>query len=164
MPYHPEQWHDFATSFAGAAGALLGLAFVAISLNLDQILRDKALPRRAVETLAFFAFPLAASLLIQLPGLSSTALGIGQAILAAGLLALAAVIDVPRWRQERNNPLSWRLGHIVPTVLIIVLAAVGAAATMTTSIGGLYWLAAAMAVATATGLINSWVLLVEIKR
>lgn len=44
MPYHPEQWHDFATSFAGAAGALLGLAFVAISLNLDQILRDKALP------------------------------------------------------------------------------------------------------------------------
>jgi len=75
VPYHPEQWHDFATSFAGAAGALLGLAFVAISLNLDQILRDKTLPRRAVETLAFFAYPLAASLLIQLPGLSDTALG-----------------------------------------------------------------------------------------
>jgi hypothetical protein len=32
------------------------------------------------------------------------------------------------------------------------------------SFGGLYWLAAAMALATATGLINSWVLLVEIKR
>jgi hypothetical protein len=48
--------------------------------------------------------------------------------------------------------------------VIIVLAIVGVAATMTTSIGGLYWLAAAMTVATATGLINSWVLLVEIKR
>ena len=48
--------------------------------------------------------------------------------------------------------------------MIIVLAAVGAAATVTTSIGGLYWLAAAMAVATAMGLVNSWVLLVEIKR
>ena len=35
---------------------------------------------------------------------------------------------------------------------------------MTTSIGGLYWLAGAMAAATTTGLINSWVLLVEIKR
>jgi hypothetical protein len=35
---------------------------------------------------------------------------------------------------------------------------------MTTSFGGLYWLAAAMALATTTGLINSWVLLVEIKR
>ena len=131
---------------------------------LDQILRDKVLPRRAVETLAFFAYPLAASLLIQLPGLSSTALGIGQAVLAAGLIVLAAVIDVPRWRQERGDPLSWRLGHIVPAIVIIVLAAVGAAATVTTSIGGLYWLAAAMAVATAMGLVNSWVLLVEIKR
>lgn len=114
MPYHPEQWHDFATSFAGAAGALLGLAFVAISFNLDQILRDKTLPRRAVETLMFFAYPLAASLLIQLPSLSSTALGIGEAILAAGLIGLVAAIDVPRWRQERGNPLSWRLGHVVP--------------------------------------------------
>ncbi len=164
MPYHPEQWHDFATSFAGAAGALLGLAFVAISFNLDQILRDKTLPRRAVETLAFFAYPLAASLLIQLPGLSSTALGIGQAILTAGLIGLAAAIGVPRWRQERGDPLNWRLSHIVPAIMIIALAIVGVAATMTTSFGGLYWLAAAMAVATATGIINSWVLLVEIKR
>jgi hypothetical protein len=42
--------------------------------------------------------------------------------------------------------------------------AVCAVATMTTSFGGLYWLAAAMALATTTGLINNWVLLVEIKR
>jgi len=69
-------------------------------------------------------------------------------------------IDVPRWRQERGNPLNWRLGHIVPVIVIIVLAIVGAAATITTSFGGLYWQAAA----TAAGLINSWVLLVEIKR
>ena len=57
MPFHPEQWHDFATSFAGAAGALRGLAFVAISFNLDQIRRDKTLPRPAVEILAFFRLP-----------------------------------------------------------------------------------------------------------
>jgi hypothetical protein len=36
--------------------------------------------------------------------------------------------------------------------------------TITTSAGGLYWLAAAMTAATASGLINSWVLLVEIRR
>jgi hypothetical protein len=41
VAYDPEPWHDFATSFAGAAGALLGLAFVAISFNLEAILRDK---------------------------------------------------------------------------------------------------------------------------
>ena len=73
--YDPGQWHDFGTSFAAAAGALLGLAFVAISFNLDPILKLKALPDRAIETLAFFAYALAASLLIQLPGLS----GVGSA-------------------------------------------------------------------------------------
>ncbi len=163
-PYDPGQWHDFATAFAAAAGALLGLAFVAISFNLDSILQDKTLPGRAIETLAFFAYPLAASLLIELPGLSSVALGIGQAILAAGLVGLAVKVDMPRWRQERGDPLSWRVSHVAPTVLIILLAAVGAAATMTTSLGALYWLAAAMAIATTSGIINSWVLLVEIKR
>ena len=161
--YDPGQWNGFATSFAAAAGALLGLAFVAISFNLDAILKVKALPGRAVETLAFFAYTLAASLLIQLPGLSSVALGIGEAVLAAGVAGLA-VRDVPRWRQERGDPLSWRLTHLGPAVAIALLAFVGAVATMTTSLGGLYWLAASMTVATASGIINSWVLLVEIKR
>lgn len=76
--YDPGQWHDFGTSFAAAAGALLGLAFVAISFNLRPILRFQALPDRAIETLSFFAYALAASLLIQVPGLSDTGLGIGQ--------------------------------------------------------------------------------------
>ena len=111
MQYDPERWHDFATSFAGAAGALLGLAFVAISFNLDAILRDKTktLPGRAIETLVFFAYPLAASLLIQVPGLSNTALGVGEAILAAGLVGLVARIDVPRWRRnERSAQLAFQ--------------------------------------------------------
>jgi len=161
--YDPGQWHDFGTSFAAAAGALLGLAFVAISFNLDPILKQKTLPGRAIETLAFFAYALAASLLIQLPGLSGVGLGIGQAILAAGVVVLVAR-NVPRWKQERGNPLSWRLMHFSPAVLTAALAVVGAVGTITTSAGGLYWLAAAMTVATAFGLTNSWVLLVEIRR
>jgi hypothetical protein len=161
--YDPAQWHDFATSFAAAAGALLGLAFVAISFNLDAILRLKALPDRAIETLAFFAYALAASLLIQLPGLSGVGLGIGQAILAAGVVVLV-VRNVPRWKQERGDPLSWRLTHFSPAALTASLAVAGAVATITATLGGLYWLAAAMTIATASGLINSWVLLVEIRR
>ncbi len=90
-------------------------------------------------------------------------LGIGQAILAAGVVVLV-VRNVPRWKQEREDPLSWRLTHFSPAALTALLALVGAVATMTTSAGGLYWLAAAMTVATASGLINSWVLLVEIRR
>jgi hypothetical protein len=163
VPYDPARWHDFAATFAGAAGALLGLAFVAISFNLDAILRDKTLPGRAVETLAFFAYPLAGGLLIQVPGLSDTALGVGQAILAAGLVGLV-VMGIRRWRLRRTDPLTWRISHIGPAVVTTVLAIVGVPATISAGFGGLYWLAGAMAVAAASGIINSWVLLVEIKR
>ena len=161
--YDPAQWHDFATAFAAAAGALLGLAFVAISFNLEPILENATLPGRAVETLIFFAYPLAGGLLILVPGLSHVELGIGQAILAAGLIRLV-VLDLPRWRAQRSDPLSWQLTHFAPGVLIALFATIGALGMLTTSVGGLYWIAAAMGIATAAGIINSWVLLVEIKR
>jgi hypothetical protein len=161
--YDAALWHDFASSFAAASGALLGLAFVAISFNLEPILAHKQLPGRAIETLVFFAYGLAGSLLLQLPGLSDRGIGTGEAVLAAGLVGMV-IMNVPRWQRERDDPLVWRLTHLGPPVVVAATAIVGAIATITTSIGGLYWLAAAMALATISGLINSWVLLVEIKR
>jgi len=163
IAHDPAQWHDFCLAVAGASGALLGLAFVAISINLEAILENDELPARALETLIFLAFPLASSLLIELPGISRVVLGIGLAILGGGF-ACIAIKDLPRWSGQPGEPLSWRLTQLVPAVLIAALASVGAIAVLTTSIGGLYWVAAAMAVATTSGLINSWVLLVEIKR
>lgn len=163
VAYNPAGWHDFCMSVAGASGALLGLAFVAISFNLDAILENEQLPGRALGTLVLFAYPLGASLLIELPGLSRTALGIGQGLLAAGLIALATA-DLRRWRGHPSDPLSWRLTHLAPGLLVATLASVGTFAVLTASIGGLYWIAGAMAIGTTTGLVNSWVLLVEIKR
>ena len=97
-------------------------------------------------------------------GLAHTTLGIGLAILAAGLLGLVQKVDFPRWQHERDDPLAWRVGHAVPGSLLGTLAVIAALAMITNGIGGLYWLGGAMAVATSAGLINSWVLLVEIKR
>jgi hypothetical protein len=34
--YQPEQWHDFFVMVGGAAAALAGLVFVALSLNLTS--------------------------------------------------------------------------------------------------------------------------------
>jgi hypothetical protein len=163
IAYDPAQWHDFCIALAGASGALLGLAFVAISFNLEAIIADKGLPGRAIETLIFFAYPLGGSLLVLVPGLTDISVGIGEAVLAAGLLGLV-VKDLPRWHGAPDEPLSWRLTHVVPGALIATLATAGAIATITRNIGGLYWFGGAMAVAIASGLMNSWVLLVEIKR
>jgi NAD(P)-dependent dehydrogenase (short-subunit alcohol dehydrogenase family) len=43
--------------------------------------------------------------MIQVPGLSGVGLGIGEAVLAAGVIVLVAR-NVPRWKQEREDPLS----------------------------------------------------------
>jgi modulator of FtsH protease len=162
--YDPAPWHDLCVALAGASGALLGLAFVAISFNLDAIIADKFLPARAVETLIFFAYPLAGSLLVLTPGLSHTTLGMGLAILAAGLLGLVLKVDLPRWQHERDDPVSWRVSHVIPGGVLATLDVIAAVAMITNNIGGLYWLGGAMAIATSAGLTNSWVLLVEIKR
>ena len=121
---------------------------LAISFNLDAIIADKVLPARAVETLIFFAYPLAGSLLVLTPGLFHTTLGIGLAILAAGLLGLVLRIDLPRWQHERDDPLTWRVGHAVPGSLLATLAVIAALAMIVSSVGGLYWLGGAMAVAS----------------
>lgn len=162
--YDPAQWHDLCVALGGASGALLGLALVAISFNLDAIIADKLLPACAVETLIFFAYPLAGSLLVLTPGLSHTTVGVPLAILAAGLLGLVLSVDLSRWQHERDDPLTWRVSQAVPGSLLATLAVIAALAMITNNIGGLYWLRGAMAVATSAGLINSCVLLVEIKR
>jgi hypothetical protein len=48
--YRPEQWRDFLVMVGGAAAALTGLVFVALSLNLGALMGDAThryrVPRR----------------------------------------------------------------------------------------------------------------------
>jgi hypothetical protein len=51
--YDPAAWQAFCQALVGAAAALTGLLFVAVSINLERILkRPDFLPPRAAETLA----------------------------------------------------------------------------------------------------------------
>ncbi len=47
-------WHDFFVMVGGSAAVLTGLVFVAMSLNLEAILREETHRRRALGTLAGF--------------------------------------------------------------------------------------------------------------
>ncbi len=162
--YTPDAFSTFAVALAGAAAALCGLAFVAISFNLDSILSGPTLPGRAGETLIFLAFGLLVGLVLLIPAQPRSLLGSELAALAVALAVVLIRIDLPRYQAEREFKLAWRLWHTVPSVLVLGLCAIGAVGVLTSSLGGLYWIAASVLVSMLAGLFNCWVLLVEIKR
>ena len=69
------EWHDMFVAIAGAAAALTGLLFVAVSINLTRILEFEILPTRAVETLSIMIGLLLLSVIMLVPGQGSTLLG-----------------------------------------------------------------------------------------
>jgi hypothetical protein len=73
--YTTGAWTGFGTAVATAAAALAGLLFIAVSINIKQILETKSLPSRAAQTLILFATPLIVALLVVVPGQARPVLG-----------------------------------------------------------------------------------------
>jgi modulator of FtsH protease len=48
--YEPHAWFEFGVGVLGAAAALSGLLFVAMSINIERILALRTLPPRAAGT------------------------------------------------------------------------------------------------------------------
>ena len=67
-------WSDFLVTAAGASGALAGLVFVALSINLARIIELKGVAARAGETILLLGSLLIGALIALMPGLSPTQL------------------------------------------------------------------------------------------
>jgi hypothetical protein len=161
--YQPEQWHDMFVAMAGAAAALTGLIFVAVSINLEQVLKFPALPPRAVETLSILVGLLVLSVFVLIPGQSLTALGVEMLVLG---LVMGTALLVKRIRLPRaaGQPLTWT---VTPVGVILAATLPMAAAGISVLVrggGGLYWLVAALILGFSGAVLNGWILLVEIHR
>jgi hypothetical protein len=69
-------WEGFAVALVGAAAVLAGLLFVAVSLNMEHILRVRTLPGRAGESVILFLGVLCQCAFLLIAHQSSTALAI----------------------------------------------------------------------------------------
>jgi hypothetical protein len=160
--YSPLAWHDFFMGTIGAAAALTGLLFVAISINLQEILKYPHLPGRAAGTLGILVSALVVSGFALAPGQAIRALGIE--IAAVGAVVALQAVWVTVGKGMRGDPESWLVQHLVSLLLPSTAFIVGGVSMAVRMGGGLYWVLAAVLLVFVSASINAWVLLVEIIR
>jgi modulator of FtsH protease len=155
-------WTDFAVAVAGATAALAGLLFVAMSINVREIVADPALPPRAGGAVITLVTPLVCSILLLVPGQSDTVLGIELLVVGAAIgTALGTLL---RRRSDAQGLATWAVGTGLPTALLVGSVLLAGFGVLTETLGGLHWLVVATIAAIAGGLLQAWVLLIEILR
>lgn len=162
-----EGWENFFLGQVGAAAALGGLLFVAVSLNLSRILSDATLPGRALVALSLILAVFVMSSLMLLPGQSALAIGI-EAIavgLAIGALGVRMAIRPPASEDGggagyAKSVVNWLLFAVavLPFPIGGIIAIAGDLRI------GLFFVAAAIILSFVKAVLDAWVLLVEINR
>jgi len=160
--YNPLQWHEFFMGTIGASAALTGLLFVAISINLEQILKYPQLPGRAAGTLGILVSALVVSGFVLAPGQGSRALGLEVAL--TGVVVAVQAIWVTHPTKGEDEPRSWLLEHLLSLLIPCLAFIAGGLSLVAGGGGGLYWIFAATLLTFVAASLNAWVLLVEIKR
>ena len=160
--YEATEWSDFFVAVAGASAALTGLVFVAVSINIERILKLQGVTERALATLLLLLGALVVSLLALAPGLSRVALGL--LLLAQGLIWTAVVGGLIYRTVAGLDHTSWVVSRVAPPAVGTLPFVVGGASLLAEAGGGLYWTFAGVVGAIAAGAMTAWVLLVEILR
>src|SRR5262245_46969514 len=164
MGYNAGAWNDFAVAVAGAAAALSGLLFVAVSINLSRILSFPNLPARAGQTLIMLITPLVVSILVLGPGQRRGALGAELVAGAALLGPILGLLNRPGTRSVEETWSSYWASRVAPAGLVVAFLATAGISLLALAGGGLYWIVPAVVISIVAGLGNAWVLLIEILR
>jgi hypothetical protein len=157
-----EKWHDFFMAEVGASAALIGLLFVAISINLERIVQFPWLPPRAAQVLLTLLGVLLTSSIVLVPDQSNIALGIE--LIAVNVLMWfsgARIVDPVPVPEEYRRTSKINTGVFHFTLLAITA---GSFVIFLSPQDGLYIVFAGIMLSFVFALYNSWILLVEIVR
>jgi len=155
-------WSNFFVAEVGAAAALTGLLFVAVSINLAKILALEHLPGRAGETLLLLAGVLAVATCGLVPGQSR--LVFGCEVVAASAVVWGASVKTQVRAYRYVEARQWLLARVLWVQAATLPFLVGGALLIAGHDSGLYWLVAGVLASFGAAILNAWVLLVEILR
>jgi hypothetical protein len=162
--YDPATWTAFFAAITGAAAALAGLLFVAVSINLHNILKSTTLPpARAAETLATLVFVMISSALALVPQ-DVELLGAEILVIAVPLTAMTVRTQLKFQRQKPDSPLMWSVSRAAASGVALVPGMIAGVSLAADWSGGFYWLVPTALLGIAGAVYSAWVLLVEIVR
>lgn len=158
------EWHELFTASAGASAALVGLIIVAMSVNIEVIVKYAALPSRAAATISALTLVVVVSIAALIPKLPDVAFGLIAGVL--GLVALAFSID-SAVRIVRDSAAPSALAMVAKSSVGIIDSlpfVVGGVLLCFGNGSGVFWVAAGILLVFIGSILNAWVLLVEIRR
>ena len=157
-------WFNFFASSAEVTATLIGFLFVAISINLARILEIPHMPDRAACGVTPLAGMMVVSMLALIPNQSLPAFGLellAAAALTAGAAALFLVRSLPNYR---GQPASWLWSLVVLSQAQNAPLAVAGVLLVLGHPVGVAWAVPAVIFTVVAGVLNAWVLLIEILR
>lgn len=155
-------WGVFATIVGGAAAALLGLLFVAVSIRIQVIAGSMELRLRAAQTLSLFTAMLLMAVLLAVPGQPARVLGI-EVIVLAVLTAVTLLVLDRRATGPSPTSLGRAIQRINPNVVTsVTLLAAGILVVVVIGEVGIYVLVPAVFVAFVGGVLSAWVFLIHV--
>ena len=160
-----ETWEAFFLGELGAAAGLLGLLFVAVSINLSKIIESGGLTDRALVALVLLLQILVDSSMMLIPNQMPLAIGleiIGVSAIA-GIFGTFVGVHAIRLAKTRARTIheSWSL---VLFAIAVAPCLIGGAIVLGGDTNGLYWLAAGICFSFVKAVSDAWVFLVEINR
>lgn len=165
MAYDPTAWQNFYVTTGGAAAALTGLLFVAMSLHAKAIMAHPVLGNRAVGTLISLLTQLAIAGAVLSPGQSILALGI-EVEIAAVFWAVFSITSVYRARASlKVSPTRSALRVILESIggsLWLVLFLGSGLSLILHAGGGFYLLALLMLFMFGWNVYVCWSLIAEV--
>jgi hypothetical protein len=166
--YNVEGWHELFIASAGAAAALSGLIFVAVSINLGEILAAEKkvgspyLTGRALESLVVLLIILGISIVGLDASISRQVFALFLLFCAVGSAVSPARAVAAYW-QTRVKPIAFDLRLFLATSLVGAYAVTGITLLLRGG-GGLHWIPFGFILAISIAASNAWILLVEVLR